>query len=134
MTALAMKYPLPPPLVSSILRSGLLDRFGSPVGVACGYLSSDTELAGGVRMGNFYLAVSDGIRPLNSSKLFRKWMESHFGREVMEVGVAHVVRPMLCKQNRLECPSDDTAGGKLEIIPPSIHRQNQLECPSDVMV
>lgn len=67
-----------------------MDRFGSPVGVACGYLSSDAELAGGVKMDGFYLAVSDGIRPLNSSKLFRKWMESHFGREVMEVGVVLV--------------------------------------------
>ena len=46
-------------------------------------------------------------------------------------GWIEIPSQLLCKQNRLECPSDDTAGGKLEIISPSIHRQNQLECPSD---
>ena len=37
-------------------------------------------------MNDFAIAVSSGIRPLNNSKLFRKWMEAHFGRDVLEVG------------------------------------------------
>lgn len=80
---------LPP--VTSILRRGLSDRAGAYVGVTRGFLTSDKNLAGVVRMGRFYLALSDGIRPLNSSKRFRKWMEAHFGKEVVEVGVAFIV-------------------------------------------
>lgn len=71
-----------------------MDRHGFRVGVARGYLSSDAELVGAVKMDDLYLALSDGIRPLNSSKLFRKWMESHFGRTVKEVGVAIVLESM----------------------------------------
>ena len=36
-------------------------------------------------MEDFAIALSNGIRPLNNSKLFRKWMEAHFGRDVLEV-------------------------------------------------
>ena len=75
-------------VVTSILGRGLVDQHGTHVGVTRGYLTSDTTLAGGVRMETFFLALSDGIRPLNSSRRFRKWMDSHFGREVLEVGVA----------------------------------------------
>lgn len=82
-TAIFLSFP-----VTSLLRRGLLDRDGSYVGITRGYLTSDKELAGAVKMDTFYLALSAGIRPLNSSKLFRKWMESHFGRNVVEVGVA----------------------------------------------
>lgn len=67
-----------------------MDRHGTRVRVARGYLTSDGQLAGVVRMEGFYLALSNGIHPLNSSKLFRKWMESHYGRHIREVGVASV--------------------------------------------
>ena len=50
-----------------------------------GYLTSDRSLVGAVKMEDFVIAVSNGIRPLNNSKLFRKWMEANFGRDVLEV-------------------------------------------------
>lgn len=76
--------------MTSILRTGLLDKHGSEVGVTRGFLTSDSQLAGAVKMKSFYLALSNSIHPLNSSKLFRKWMESHYGRDIREVGVATV--------------------------------------------
>ena len=71
--------------MSSVLRSGLVDLHGSPVSVARGFLTSDNKLFTGVKMRTFFIATSQGIRPLNSSKLFRKWMESRYGRSVLEV-------------------------------------------------
>lgn len=71
--------------VSSVLRTGLLDRNGTRVRVARGFLTSDGQLAGAVKMKNYYIALSNGIRPLNSSKFFRKWMETRLGRAVLEV-------------------------------------------------
>jgi len=38
-------------------------------------------------MDTFYIALSDAIKPLNTSKLFRKWMDLHFSRKVVEVGI-----------------------------------------------
>lgn len=74
--------------MTSILRVGLQDKHGAQVRVARGFLTSDSQLAGAVKMKDFFLALSAGIHPLNSSKLFRKWMESHYGRSIREVGVA----------------------------------------------
>ncbi len=81
---------LSPRAVSAILKAGLADRHGHRVNVTRGYLTSDGELVGVVKMESFYVALSDGIRPLNSSKLFRKWMESHYGKDILEVGVASI--------------------------------------------
>ena len=74
--------------VSALLKVGLVDRHGHHANVTRGYLTSDGEVVGVVKMEGFHLAVSNGIHPLNSSKLFRKWMESHYGKAVVEVGVA----------------------------------------------
>lgn len=70
-----------------MLKTGLFDRHGSRVSVTRGFLTSDIQLAGAVKIKTFYLALSGGIHPLNSSKLFRRWMESHYGKDVLEVGV-----------------------------------------------
>ena len=86
------------PPVSSILKVGLVDRHGHHVNVTRGYLTSDGEVVGVVKMESFYVAVSDGIRPLNSSKLFRKWLESHYGKAIAEVGGAYLLlHDMICE-------------------------------------
>ena len=86
--------------MTSILKEGLLDKHGSRVSVARGFLTSDSQLAGAVKMKSFFLALSPSIHPLNSSKLFRKWMESHYGRNVTEVGVVFVC----CHGNVMSLP------------------------------
>ena len=71
--------------VTSILKNGLVDHHGKAVAVTRGFLTSEENLHGAILMDKFHIALSDGIRPLNTSKLFRKWMDTHFSRKVVEV-------------------------------------------------
>ena len=74
--------------VSELIKRGFItDSSGRNVSVTRGYLTSDHSLVGAVKMEDFAIALSNGIRPLNNSKLFRKWMEAHFGRDVLEVHI-----------------------------------------------
>lgn len=63
----------------------LTDHHGNNVSVTEGYLTTDSKLVDGVKMVGLSLALSEGIRPTNTSKLLKKWMDSKFSRKVEEV-------------------------------------------------
>lgn len=71
--------------VDTVLKSGLSDNHGSNYSVTTGYFTSDGTLAGAVKFEDFAVVVCDAIRPINNSRLIRKWMDSHFPNGVLEV-------------------------------------------------
>lgn len=75
-----------PASVSQLVASGILrDHHGSNISITQGFLTTDSKLAGGVNLVSFAIAVSDGICPTNTSKLLRRWMDSHFDKQIDEV-------------------------------------------------
>lgn len=74
--------------MSKLVTAGLLmDHHGNNVSVREGFLTTDDALVGGVKMDQVTLAISDGICPTNTSKLLRKWMDSHFSKRTDQVKV-----------------------------------------------
>ena len=72
--------------MKTLVEAGTLsDRYGNKVSVVEGHLTTDSKLVGGVKMDDMGLVVSGGIRPSNTSKLLKKWMDSKFNRHVEEV-------------------------------------------------
>ncbi len=63
----------------------LTDLHGNNVSVTEAYLTTDSKLVAGVLMERLGLAVSGGIKPTNTSKLLKRWMDSRFSRQVDEV-------------------------------------------------
>ena len=63
----------------------LSDRYGNVVSAVEGHLTTDSKLVGGVKVDDMGLVVGEGIRPSNTSKLLKKWMDSKFNRHVEEV-------------------------------------------------
>ncbi len=63
----------------------MTDRHGNNVSVTEGYLTTDGSLVGGVSLERVGLAISDGIKPSNTSKLLRKWVDTHLNIQVYEV-------------------------------------------------
>lgn len=47
--------------------------------------TSDGGLVGAVRMKDMAVVTSPGIKPTNSTRHLRKWMELYFGRNISEV-------------------------------------------------
>lgn len=68
----------------------LTDRHGNNVSVTEGYLTTDSSLVGGVLMDRMGLVISEGIKPSNTSKLLKKWMDTHLNNQVYEVCTNHM--------------------------------------------
>ena len=73
-------------IVKHFAEAGMLtDLHGNNVSVTEAYLTTDSKLVAGVLMERLGLAVSGGIKPTNTSKLLKRWMDSRFSRQVDEV-------------------------------------------------